>query len=90
MNKFEIINHAMVDGVEYSIDELSELVKFRVTMHSVKALLTRGLISESEKKYTTTQRDLFTPTKTAEGIYARNMRHARENGPGLRTCFGAD
>lgn len=70
MGRYEIINHAMTDGVEYTIDELSKLVNFNVTMKSIKALLKRGLVREKEKRYTTTQADLFTDTKTAKGIRA--------------------
>ena len=65
MDKYKIINHAMVDHQWYSIDELSDLVGFKITQRTIKALKKRLLILEHEKKYCTTQTDLFTITKTA-------------------------
>ena len=70
MGRYEIINHAMTDGVLYSIDELSTLVNFNVTMRSINALLNRGLVYEKKEKYATTQADLFSTTQTAERIRA--------------------
>lgn len=71
---YKLINQSMEDLKWYTQDELSELVGFKVTMRSIKALKKRWLIIEHEKKYQTTQSSLFTTTETTKTICSRNNR----------------
>ena len=70
MDKYKIINQAMKDLVWYTKEELSELVKFKISQHSINALKRRLLIRQNGEKYQTTQADLF--TKTTETICTGN------------------
>lgn len=80
MDKYEIINHAMVDGQSYTRLQLSQLVGFIVTRRTLDELIVRGCIGEQKGEYETTQADLFTITKASRAICLRDFAVTHQGG----------